>query len=250
MKTLCTSENKENLVVRVFPTKKMPGNHIKSSLSTSQRLLKPTVIAETVNSLYYKHREIYLDWAEELCQLMNAPSHILHLASRLFDILNSKYFFDSTKYKELLIACLAISFKYNYDNSYLSLDDLQKHGGVSGLKSLEINVLEKLDWKVAYPLAIDFIGKYFENSFFADNKKQQEKILKLAYIYADVALRVDSFINQNPALIACTCIAFAQKKLGLDNYWNITQVRRTGYNLSDLLISTLESKYYYLVKML
>lgn len=248
MKTLCTSENKENLVVRVFPTKKMPENNINASQPTYRLLPKPTVKSETVNSLYYKYREIYIDWAEELCQLMNAPSYILHLASQLFDILNFKYFFDSTKFQALLLACLAISFKYNYDNSYLSLNDLQKHGGVSGLKSLEIDVLEKLDWKVTYPLSIDFIGKYSENNFFAENKK--ERILKLAFIYADIALRVDSFINKNPALIACTCIAFAQKKIGLHDYWNSTQVKYTGFNLSDLLISALESKYYSLVKLL
>ena len=264
MKPLSMNENKENLIIPCFNTKHMQREPISAcSLPVSSTIIKnPQELNDSVfnckkeikNVLYMRNREVHIEWICEISSIIGCGTYAQDLAIRLFDMVNFTYPYAPDTYKTILLVCLAIAYKFSTDNIYLSYSDLNKHcpnTTSSSLKELEIEILERINWRVYQKLPIEYIFLYTELDPYycnhsSDNtlacKNQNQKIRKFAYIFAEVANRIYYFIDKSPSLIACTCIALARKRIGVTDYWNKENEVKTKIRRQDLLLDILERK--------
>ncbi|OMJ83417.1 hypothetical protein SteCoe_15688 [Stentor coeruleus] len=257
------------LLEKYFPyTNETPPNHPRHNRT---KTINPTVFCEfnnskgskcqksppkpSVNKIFLKYREHYIEFLENLCRSTQTGISVQILASKIFDIVNSLKVFSIDRYEALAVICWSIATKFEWDDIKLGLEELKECGnGLDEdlLKSLEVEVLELLDWKITRKTSLYYVDKYREYGYVTNEEirkrensgKIDEMVGKYSATLAQMACRVPELVLENDKIIACSCIAFARKKLGLRNNWTCTLEEITGIEENQLRMHELEEKYY------
>lgn len=212
----------------------------------------------SINKIFLKYRERHIEFLEELCRAAKTGLAVQILATKIFDIVNSLRVFSVDRYEALIIVCWSLATKFDCDDMRLGLEQLAECAdGLSedGLRKLEVEVLKILDWKIARKTSLYYVEKYKEKGVVkreemrnkAGFEKVDEKVGKYSITLAEVANRIPELVLESDKIVACSCIAFARKKLGLRNYWSNYLEKLTGINEKELRIQELENKYYCLI---
>ena len=209
---------------------------------------------------YLKYRELYIEWLEELCLSIKPNLSVLHLSIKIFDKVNLLHKYSNKDYQALALSCLNISYKFQVDNFFISFQDLASYcpnKTTQQFRNLEIEVLKLIDWKIFTMTAYDYILLYIDFGLALQTDKIKttlpltkinELLHKYAEVFVEVANRIEGFVNLDSNIIACTCLAMARKKVGINDYWNTSLEHKTKIKQSALVLSDLESKYYKIIK--
>jgi Cyclin, N-terminal domain len=216
---------------------------------------------QTSNSLnpnprlnYLKYRKIYIEWIEEICKTLDIPWSVVHTTSKLFDKLILENNYNKTKYQALILTCLSLSYKFESDTEILSLSDLVVYcpsGTQKEFKILEIEVLNKINWNLWEKTVFSYLTIYTDLNFVLSDydhllPSQVEKNLKVkkyAFIMADLANKMNSFIFIHPKALAAACISLARKKAGLQKIWKPSLEKLIGLRPEACHIENLELEY-------
>lgn len=209
----------------------------------------------SVNKIFLKYREHYIEFLENLCRSTQTGISVQILASKIFDLVNSLKVFSIDRYEALAVVCWSIATKFEWDDIKLGLEELKECGnGLDEelLKSLEVEVLVLLDWKINRKTSLYYVDKYREYGFVMKEEmrrsgkldKIEEMVGKYSATLAQMATRVPELVLENDKIIACSCIAFARKKLGLRNCWSYYLEEITGVEEKELRMQDLEEKFY------
>jgi hypothetical protein len=165
---------------------------------------------------YLNTRQNFIKQLESISKSLNISSSTLHLSVHYFDTINhSTPISESSKFNLLLI-CLSLAIKFNEDLIELNYSDLQDLSPLltkSHILHIEFFILEKLNWKLMVSTTYDQIHEIWSKFF------KSIKILNDSLKLSNLILSLNEFYNEEPKILACTCIAFTLKKIGTSQYW-------------------------------
>ena len=199
-------------------------------------------------SPYKKHpqnnREPIIKTLEHLCEHFNTPTYIKHICTNIYDSVNQSKPYPQSFQFTLLTICLSLAYKYESDNDFLIPSQLLPLDATltpHKIMRLELELMDLINWQINRKNSIYYIHEICNKAL---SGQKLNKILNHACTLADLTLRMENFLNADPKTVACTCIAFALKKLGAKNSWTTEGFERvSGLSLSSLRIAELETKY-------
>lgn len=210
----------------------------KQTLSKTQR-----IPALSCLKAYEEDREMNIKILEQLCERFSAPVYIKHICVGIYDQVNRKQKFSQCSKYRLLLICLYLAYKYENDEELITqseLIELDPMLTANKILELELQVMDLIDWKINRKNSVFFIYEICRKTI-RDHKLG--KVVSHACTLADLTLRMKEFFEVDSKIIACTCLAFAFKKLGIKNYWTKNLERVSGVSINSLKVIEIEAKY-------
>lgn len=163
------------------------------------------------HSMYYlksKLRSILVDWLVQVHEKFQCVTETLLLAINIMDRFLSRSKVSTSKLQLVAITCLFIAGKF----SEINLPKLSNYAYVTDgaattddIKSAEYQILETLQFEIAWPNPMNFIRKMSKSDNYNESTRKYAKML------TEFAYCSPLFIGLNPSLISAIAMFTAKK---------------------------------------
>jgi hypothetical protein len=136
----------------------------------------------------------------------------------LYQLLTGSCLCIASKCDDRVINCSDISF--SADNSF-NPEQIEKVEGI---------ILQQLDWKLAFPVILDFVMAYGHVLGLGNHSRS---FWMMRYI-SELALQSPIYLNYKPSLIAASVVVLARFCLQERDLWPESLERESGYAWYDL----------------
>lgn len=174
------------------------------------------------NEVYKGLRKEIVEWALDLCSSFALRNITAHTAIYLMDLAHMSSTIPKTLFKAIAATCVLIACKSEESSNCPTVNELSEN--VNGnVKSLELEVLELVNWKIQVATCMQFVEYYSSLGIVFDNEINDIRTVRLvrecAELICDLCIAEHNFIQYLPEDLALVCIEVARKVLGIKPPW-------------------------------
>ncbi|KAG8240445.1 hypothetical protein J437_LFUL003159, partial [Ladona fulva] len=206
-------------------------------------------------------RPVLISWVCKVAEELKLRNCTFHLAVYVLDIFMDNHEIATPQLKLLAIVCLLLAAKFEeLDSNVPKISSLQSklesNYEATDFITIEIVILNFLDWNLAYPTVAHFIEcfgnfvvqtsdlKYFQGNF-RGSACNQDSICKLKQLKSDaddiiqdfmgIVIQDIGYMSFQPSLIAAAVIFLTRFMLSLQPEWTSTLAEVTKWSIPDIL---------------
>ena len=177
----------------------------------------------------------------DLCNSYNLRSITAHTAVYLMDLAHSLSPIPKSLYQSIGVVCILIASKSEESENTPSLKELTVNNVQTDLKSLELEVLGVINWRLHISTCLHFVQYYCSLGIVFDNEVSDIRTVRhtreYAEIIAELCIAEYEFCKYMPEQLAVVCVAVARKVVGISVCWNSELINITTQNIDDIIFN-------------
>ena len=166
---------------------------------------------------YQTSRASLVNQILEESEKLSLSSLTTHLSIRIMDYSHSTSSIPKILFRPISMVCILISTKSQEAENIPNFEELPSDG--FNLKSLELEILSLLSWKLHISTSLHFVEFYSTTGFILENEVGDVRSVKIARKFAeflcDLCITETRFAKVYPEELALCCLAAGRSKIGL-----------------------------------
>ena len=213
-------------------------------------------ILENLRLRQHKISDFPLDYQTSRADLVNLileeseklslASLTTHLSIRIMDYSHSTSLIPKLLFRAISMVCILISTKAQEAENIPNFEELSSDG--FNLKSLELEILSLLNWKLHISTSLHFVEFYSTVGFILDNEVADVRSVKIARKFAeflcDLCITETRFAKVYPEELALCCLAAGRHKVGITGQLPEVLVQALHKQADSGLLSEMMKFYY------